>query len=74
VKALASRLSHHGSRRKDFQRDVAIEALVMRAKDNTHPSGTDLFQNAVMGECGLHGDILDRVLRFDPLGSRSTPL
>ena len=45
----------------------------MRAKDNTHPSGTDLFQNAVMGECGLHGDILDRVLRFDPLGSRSTP-
>jgi hypothetical protein len=69
VKAPSGVHFDHGSRREDFQGDVAIEAFVVGAKDHTHPACTNLFKNAVMGQCGLHGDILGRVLKLDPLGS-----
>lgn len=55
-----------GRRRKDFEGDVAIKALVVGAIDNTHASGPDLLKNTVMGKRGLHGDSWPRLSTRSP--------
>lgn len=42
--------------RQDFHGDVAVKVLVVSAKHHAHAPGTNLFENAVMGESSLHGD------------------
>ena len=42
---------------KYFERDVAIEALVVGAKDDTHPTFANFLEDAIVSEClANHGD------------------
>ena len=45
--------------RQDLNGYVAAEVLVVGAVDDTHPPGTDLFDDAIVAECTAN----ERVLR-----------
>jgi hypothetical protein len=36
--------------REEFQGDVAVQPVIMRAIDHAHPAGTDSFDNSVVRE------------------------
>ena len=50
VKALARRFIGQGPGGQDLERHVAVQPLVVRPVDHTHPAGAELFENAVMPE------------------------
>jgi hypothetical protein len=39
------------TRREDFYSDITFELFIVGAIDDTHPTGADLFQDAVVAEC-----------------------
>src|ERR1700720_1984177 len=49
-KAPAGGFVSNGPWRQNLQRNVAIQLFVMRAIDNAHSAGTELFKNAVVPE------------------------
>ncbi len=45
-----SERSNPHSGRQDFQGDITIQPLIVRAIDHSHPARTDLLENPVMAE------------------------
>ena len=51
AEALASILVAERAGRQNLEGDVAVQALIMGPEHQTHASGADLLENAVMAEC-----------------------